>query len=81
MYVCIYIYMYVCIYIYILDQVIYWYMCVYLSTLFFLKELNLLWYLVVSIINIHVHEHIVIKQIYGLNIELDIQVNVQCVIA
>jgi len=45
------------------------------------KESDLLWYLHVSTIDIQVHKHIVIKQIFGMNVKCDIQVNVKYVIA
>jgi hypothetical protein len=44
----------------------------YLSTL--LSQINLTFYGIphINTINIHVHEHIIIEQMYGLNIERDI---------
>jgi len=70
----------VVIYIYIYTRARARYMCVYLLTL--LSQRNLTFYdiLHASTIDIQVHKYIVIKQIFGLNFELDIQVNMQCII-
>jgi hypothetical protein len=55
-------------------------MC-FLFNFVILKKSDLLWYPRTSTVDIQVYEHIVIEQIFGLNVELDIQVNVQCAIA